>query len=268
MSEQPVAGNVRERDVKMHRLGIWLLMPLMVAYLVVFIMSYEWKDTLKIERVVVEGARILSAKQVVAKTEIYAQSPLYETDIYAVRERLQGDPMIKGVTVSRELPGTLLIAVMEREPLAALSNDQILYVDAEGVLLPHVESTVQFDLPFISGVDSLGGAKIGQALNQPDIYQAIDVLENARSLGIYHSISELNMNHGGDIVLNSTDGGIPVILGRGNFPRKLEMLRSFWSNFVNQGNVDQMRYVDLRFEDQVVVKWNQQPEPSAAKAAL
>lgn len=268
MTEGPVIAAARDGEGQVHRLGIWLLMPLMVAYLVIFIMSFEWRDTLKIERVVVEGARILSAKQIVAKTEIYAQAPLYGTDIYAVRAHLESDPMIKGVTVSRQLPGTLAIVVTEREPLAALSNDQILYVDAAGVLLPHVESTVQFDLPFISGIDSLGWAKIGRAMNQPDIYQAIDVLENAQSLGIYHSISELNMNHGGDIVLNSTDGGVPVILGRGNFPRKLEMLRSFWNNFVNQGNVDQMRYVDLRYEDQVVVKWNQQAEPNAAKAAL
>jgi len=268
MTNGRLNGSARAAGGQVNRLGIWLLMPLMVAYLVVFIMSFEWRDTLKIERVVVEGARILSAKQILAKTEIYAQSPLYETDIYAVRGRLEGDPMIRCVTVNRQLPGTLAIVVAEREPLAALSNDQILYVDASGVLLPHVESAVQFDLPFISGIDSLGKAKIGRPMNQPDIYQAIDVLQNAQSLGIYHSISELNMNHGGDIVLNSTDGGVPVILGRGNFPRKLEMLRSFWNNFVNQGNIDQMRYVDLRYEDQVVVKWNQQAEPNAAKAAL
>jgi cell division septal protein FtsQ len=266
MTDGPVKENVRPAQNRRH--GILLLVFLMVAYLVVFIMSFEWKDTLKIERVVVEGARILPAKQIVGRTEIYAQSPLYETDIYAVRSHLESDPMIKAVLVSRELPGTLSIAVCEREPIAALSNDQILYVDAEGVLLPHVETTVQFDLPFISGIDSLSGSRIGRPMNQPDIYQAIEVLKTAQSLGIYHSISELNMNHGGDIVLNSTDGGVPVVLGRGSFPKKLEMLRSFWNNFVNMGNVDQMRYVDLRFEDQVVVKWNQQAEPSTAKAAL
>ena len=266
MTDEKVKENARPAPHRRH--GIWLLMFLMVAYLVVFIMSFEWKDTLKIDRVVVEGARILPAKQIVARTEIYAQSGLYETDIYAVRAHLESDPMIKAVRVARDLPGTLSIAVWEREPLAALSNDQILYVDAEGVLLPHVETAVQFDLPFISGIDSLSLSRIGRPMNQPDIYQAIDVLRTAQSLGIYHSISELNMNHGGDIVLNSTDGGVPVILGRGNFQRKLEMLRTFWNNFVNLGNVDQMRYVDLRFEDQVVVKWNQQAEPTTAKTAL
>jgi len=250
------------------RLGIWLLMPLMIGYLVVFILSVQWKDSLKIQRVVVEGARILSAKDIVSLTKILAQMPLYETDIYSIRSNLQIEPMIKGVTVRRQLPNTLDIIVTEREPLAALSNDRILYIDAEGVLLPHVESTVQFDLPFVSGIDSLVGAQLGRPLNQPDVYQAIDVLRTAQGLGIYHSISEINMNHGGDIILNSTDGGVPVILGRGNFLKKLEMLRSFWNNYVNQGNVDQMRYVDLRYEDQVVVQWHQPGDTGTSKTTF
>ena len=78
-------------------------------------------------------------------------------------------------------------------------------------------------------------------------------------------ISEINMNSGSDIILYSSDVGVPIILGRGDVTRKLLMLENFWNDFVATNDVEKLRYIDLRFEDQVVVKWLHQPDHQTKK---
>jgi hypothetical protein len=76
------------------------------------------------------------------------------------------------------------------------------------------------------------------------------------------------MNHGGDITLFSVDAGAPIIFGRGDAARKLYLLQTFWRNVVKVQGPEKLQSIDLRFEDQVVAKWNQQTDKPASKVSL
>ena len=103
-----------------------------------------------------------------------------------------------------------------------------------------------------------------------ELFAALEIIRQAQLLDstIYHMISELDMNRGGDIRINSLDAGIPVILGREDIPKKLLLFETFWTNFVNAGDAQKLKYVDLRFEDQVVVKWQDDPAAPSKKVTL
>jgi cell division protein FtsQ len=84
-------------------------------------------------------------------------------DVSAIRERLLKFGWVKDARVSRRLPDTLVIDIVEREP-AALWQDkqQLSLIDSEGVVLDRVPVDKMPDLPLLIGPGANGQA---QALN-------------------------------------------------------------------------------------------------------
>jgi cell division septal protein FtsQ len=72
------------------------------------------------------------------------------------------------------------------------------------------------------------------------------------------------VRNGGDIVVYSAEGGVPIIFGRDEMPSKLVRLETFWNTIVRIRGTQLLQYVDLRYQDQVVASWK--PEPSATKS--
>lgn len=250
------------KQTRKKRPGIsaFLCAGIILCFIVLFVFASQWKEGLKVDRVVVEGANILAGKDLVDLASITPQIPVYETNLYEVRRRLLKQPMLKHVSVTRQLPDAIHIAVVERQPVASLGGNQLRHVDAEGVLLPRLETGVQLDLPLISGVGNVDSIRYGDVVGRAELFEALRLLELGQTIGFYHSISEVQMNEGGDIVLYTTEGGVEVLMGRGSFGKKLLTLQTFWNNFAKPGVLDRLRYVDLRFEGQVVVKWDSQGE--------
>jgi cell division septal protein FtsQ len=252
------------------RWGVWLLIPLLGGCIVLSVLAFKWRSTLTIQRVVVEGLRALTAQQIFSLASISLKSPMYETDLSAIQQRIAAHPFVSGVTITRRLPDALRIQIDERVPVASLNAGGMVYIDAERVALPVVQSSLKFDLPIISNVTGLGQMKFGEVVPSAELGEAIHILQTALDIdtSLYHFISEINMNSGGDVIMYSIDVGVPIMLGRGDVGRKLVTLQSFWTNFVRTQDAGKLKYIDLRYNDQVVVKWTQQTEHSSSKASL
>ena len=252
------------------RLGLWFLVPLVLGLIALEVLSLEWRDSLRIRKEVVEGARIIPAQMIFALAKVQLKSSMYDVDIREVQQRILAQPFVKSATVNRQFPDGLHIRVEEREPIASLSGSQLRYVDADGVLLPYVQTSVQFDLPMISGIPTIEKAQVGDTISNKELFEAIGILQTAIAVdsAVYRMISEINMNNGDDVVLYSSDLGLPIILGRGDVVRKLLMLQSFWNNIVKSDGAEKLRYADLRFEGQLVVKGQQTMENESTKRSL
>jgi cell division protein FtsQ len=73
-------------------------------------------------------------------------------DVAAIRERLLQYGWVKDARVSRRLPDTLVIDIVERKPSALWQDEQRLsLVDAEGVVLDRVPISAMPDLPLLIG---------------------------------------------------------------------------------------------------------------------
>ena len=81
-----------------------------------------------------------------------AKAPQPLVDVAAIRARLLGFGWIKDARVSRRLPDTLVIDIVERKPAALWQNQgQLALIDAEGVVLDRVPITRMPDLPLLIG---------------------------------------------------------------------------------------------------------------------
>ncbi len=254
----PAAG----RAIK--RLGIWLLLPLLAGLIVLCVFSWEWRESLKIQRIVVEGIHLIPAQEIFTMAGIPSKSRMYGVDLFEVRRKILAQPFVKSVAVLRQYPDALRLCIEERNPIASVNNGELLYVDAEGALMPFQALAAKLDLPIISNVDGLQKTPIGEPVANKELHEAIALLQTAQAIdtSLFHFISEVNMNEGRDITLYSTDIGVPIIVGRGDIGKKLVTLQSFWSNFAKSDRAQQLRYIDLRYEDQVIVKWQKENQPA------
>jgi cell division protein FtsQ len=242
---------------KVKRWGYVLLIPLLMCVIALCVISSRWRESLKVQHLSISGTRVVPVEYILDQANVPLQSLIDTVDLYAVRERILQQPFVSSARVTVVYPDGIRIQIRERQPIASLNTGQLRYIDRDAFLLPQIESFMKLDLPIISGVDSLKQAKIGEMIINRELKQAIELLETAKSVDstLYHSISEINMNSGKDIILFSTDVGVPIIVGREEFKRKLIMLQAFWVNFVKSQDVNRLQYVDLRFTDQVVVRW-------------
>jgi cell division septal protein FtsQ len=250
---------------------LWFLGGVGGVMIALFVLSLQWKDARKVAKVVVENAAIFSEKNVRARAKVPAGALIDTLSLTAVRERLVSHPYIRDARVSRSYPDALRIELDERVPVATFTvKGAIRYVDADGVVLPYLESAVTHDLPTITGVPELAGAEFGEAVGGESYFEALAILSDALETdsSVYHLISEVNMSDGDDIILYSADGGVPIRIGRGDTKRKLAMLRAFWDGFVRDEGPENLEYLDLRFGDKIVAKWTNQPKKTGNLSSM
>lgn len=222
------------------------------------------KDNVGIKDVRVSGTRLLSAKDVIALAAIDRSQKLYALDINAVRRRVETNPYVESAEIIRDVRGNIMIVVHERVPVVAVVNDKTVYLDDSARVLPQVQSTQVLDLPLLTGSMRAEDFVPGKKVHNESVLRALGLLDTARAFGddLYHRISEVHVAGDGALVCYTAESGIPVAFGQGGVAVKLAKLDGFWKQYVAREGAQALNYIDLRFDDIVVARWNQQQEPA------
>lgn len=235
-----------------------VLMTLLVVILIgAAVLANMWKSDLKVASVTVEGNSIITEKEIRTQAGINNESKLFDIDLFAVRKRIEQNPFIRTASVNREVPGRIAIQVEERVPIAAVVLDKIFYFDAEGYVLPPTRSENIFDLPVLTGSLQRSELVPGRRYSTTNVQDALTILRMAQQVSdqLYRRISEVHVEADKDIILHTAEFGVPVIFGRGDTAEKLVKFDTFWNEFVLHHGAHELRFVDLRYRDQVVVRW-------------
>lgn len=240
------------------------LLVLLLTLMGVIAFANVWKSSLKVAHVMLSGNRIVDANELFQLANVKHGSLIYDVDLKEVQKNLQSHYYIKEAIVSRNLPSTIELSVVERTPIALINRTDPMYLDEDGVILPHSISKALFDLPILTGVRLGSSVSYGSVVQDSDAHEALDILTAAKLVNteLYHLISEIQLRNGHDIVMYTAEGGIPVIFGQGNIADKLVRLDAFWHDVIRQRGLQNLQYVDLRYDDQIVARWSNQPRPS------
>jgi cell division protein FtsQ len=107
---------------------------LVLAFLAASLWSVYFSTALVTERVDVVGARNLTQSQVAFAAQVPLGVPLARQDLDAIAERTTALSAIESVTVTRDWPRTIRLAVVERRPVLAVSQSSgYVIVDKFGV---------------------------------------------------------------------------------------------------------------------------------------
>ena len=110
-------------------------------------------DYFRVRRVEIVGARYVAASDILAKLHVDTTVSVWDPTS-ALAARVASHPEIQHVVVHRKLPGTLVVEVTERVPVALVPAQGDLRVyDERGVALPIDPARVDVDVPVLMARD-------------------------------------------------------------------------------------------------------------------
>ncbi len=250
-----------EPEIRKSKKPVLLLLLVVGGVAASTLLANIWKNDLPVHNMVVEGNRIVSTAEVLTLAKLDKEQNLFSLDLFEVRKRLEAHTFIRSASVNREVPDNIRIEITERQPVAAVAMGKLKYLDEEGFVLPPAQSEHLFDLPVITGVFRAGDLPSGKQTSRQDVLDGLELILIAKQLDeeLYHTISEVHVEKGKDMVLYSAEYGVPVMFGSDDLAAKLLKLDTFWDSFVTQHGASELRYIDVRYEDQVVVRWKHNP---------
>ena len=160
-----IVGALPVSETALKRLATWSILGVVGAVVVV---AASWvgipgmigtalaesagKAGFRVEQIEVTGLKRMDRMSVYAVALDQQSRAMPLVDLEAVRQKLLRYGWIADAHVSRRLPDTLLVHVVERTPAAVWQdNGQLTLIDASGVLLAPVEAHAIPDLPLVIG---------------------------------------------------------------------------------------------------------------------
>jgi hypothetical protein len=169
-----------------YRAAVLVLVPVVLAGIMIGLwfgarwtgrMLFSRNDRFRIARLEITAGQIITAPLIREYTGLREGMNLFAADIGAIRRAfLRRTPVVRSMTISRLLPDTLSIEVVERQAVARLGRRGSLAVDGGGIVFNSRGG--QRYLPVLVGL-SAGGMKPGQRIDGPgrDAALLLDVCE-------------------------------------------------------------------------------------------
>jgi cell division protein FtsQ len=145
----------------------------------------------RVRAVEVDGAQYLAPRVVVTRMGLDSTANVWDNPT-PITARLRALPQVRTVTVTRKLPGTLVVHLVEQTPVALIPGPGGLRVyDGRGVVLPIDPTRVDLDLPIAAAPD-------------PSVLRMLDVVRR-RLPALYARINGVRRSSSGDLVITLLD---------------------------------------------------------------
>lgn len=90
----------------------------------------------RVQEVMVSGRQQTNRDVLIKALNVSRGAPILAFDILDAKQRLEALPWVRASTIERMLPDTILVSIVEREPLALWQKDEKLHlIDAEGAVI-------------------------------------------------------------------------------------------------------------------------------------
>jgi cell division protein FtsQ len=132
------------------------------ALAAVFILASPWwakaiashLSFFRARRVEIVGVRYIAPSEIIARLRVDTTRSVWD-DLSVLERRVASHPQVAQVSISRRLPGTLVVNVVENMPVAMVSTASgFLVFDDRGRQLPLDPSKVPVDLPIAARRDT------------------------------------------------------------------------------------------------------------------
>ncbi|GAB4273674.1 MAG: hypothetical protein Kow0056_01000 [Coriobacteriia bacterium] len=206
-------------------------------------------DIFPVKTVEVTGVQNLTVEHVLELAQVPEDATLLRFPKDEVRERVEADPWVARVAVTRDFPDTMRIRVEEREPIALVDMlDEYLVVDAEGFVIEKrslaTTDTALVVIRDIEGLDPSAGRKTSSEplLNALAVYRSLSDELKAQLRAISApSIDETAL---------LTNDGIEVFVGKAeDMEKKDAVIREI---IKDQG--EGVIFIDVRTVDRPIVR--------------
>lgn len=230
----PPAGPKPPGKIKKALKSAWTGTRILVAILLVVAASvgaawgartYVTKSPrFSIRTITVEGASKLTPESIAKAGGVAVGQNVFSVDLEQAKKAIEKEPYVAEATVTRKLPNTISIQVVERQPaiLVAL-EDKLFLATQDGHVFKELGPEDAYDLPLVTGI------KPELAVNDRDglailVRRALDVVDEVQKTSIAkrYPVQEVHLEVDGTCELVVGREGISIHLGAPPFKGKLE----------------------------------------------
>lgn len=225
------------------RLPRWRL-ALFGALLLVLLASPLWGPRalsrlafFRVRKVEVNGLRYTPAGEVLARLRVDTTRSVWDP-LDPLATRVMEHPQVESATVSRKLPGTLVVDVVERRPVALVPiGAELRAVDERGVTLPLDPSRTPVDAPVVTAPRVAG------------VYHLLGKMQR-EAPALYARISSIRPAGSGELLVQVAD--VPVRTMTSVTLARLSDIEPVERDLARR----QLRpaELDLRYRDQVIAR--------------
>ena len=209
--------------------------------------------TFRVTDVEISGLELVERGEVLALMELTAETSVWG-DLEAWEDRLAGHPLLEDARVRRRIPGTLVVDVVERRPVALAPTPTLEPVDRKGVLLPLDPAERRMDLPIL-GVRELPapGARLLPTRVRVLAGAAAGLLEADTSF--QRMVSEVAWGDDrATLVARWSEPPVDFLLAPGTPASRLREGLTVLADALGREPEPPPAVIDLRYADQVVVR--------------
>lgn len=225
-------------------IGLLLVLIILIAGVLFIKSSY-----FTVGSVIVEGNKYISVEDVYRIADIPESINIFSLNTANIKTRLLHDLRVDETDVSRQFPGTIVITIKERKPMAYVaSNYGFLEIDKQGVVLAVFKNLKQINVPMITGT-RLENEYVGDKIENQAVKKIVNYLSLLDEVTL-NQLSEINIKPSDEIIAYTLNS---IHIRLGNSERladkaKLtnEMLREL------EGKKIMVEYIDLSYESPVI----------------
>ena len=236
------------------RAAVVLIGAAAVALTVLAPRALRQLDTFRVETVEVTGTRFLEPYAVVRAAGLDRTATVFD-DADRWRAGVLTLPLVDDVRVRRRMPSTVVLEVREVEPVALVGETRLRPVDGTGHVIPLEPAGIVLDLPIVVGAPVTGG-RMGTPAGASAVATLTALAVRAPELS--GRISQLEVGAG---VLRIAFRGESLEALLPTHPTEVQLLqlRLAHADLRARGELHQVRTIDVRFRDQVVVSFLESP---------
>jgi len=243
------------RDLR--RLAQVLLLCLLVGALsLLFVRGYQLLLTsslLSVARIQVNGCTHLQPETVIQQAGIHPGDNILGVDLAEISRRVSSHPWVESAVIIREIPDSIRIDIVEREPLALVRGRAFYLVDPRGRAFVQAFPAEYPGLPIISGMDP---ANVGPGWELPQ--EAMTLLSalyrDCQDYLPWRLISEIQYVPTMGLKVYTLRGGIAITLGTGDYGARMARLGRVLRHLEERGLHHHLRGIDLAYRDRVFVR--------------
>ena len=236
-----------------------VVVGLSLLFLLTLTSAVKWANYRKsfvLTGVDISGYNILEKKDYQVIVSEFKIESINNYKLREISNKIEKNPFVKAVQVSRQFPNVIKINIVERKPLAIINLDEKLMIDNDGFVLPNHSYGDSVLIPVLSGFNPAKDLyPYGEKTLSIKVKEAISILNQlSKSYNkLYNNISEITLNNNDDYVIILSDRPTRVILGKKNIMTKLNILKTF-DKSLGQRQLTDYRLLDMRYNKQLVAR--------------
>lgn len=245
--------------------GLKSLLIYFLAIAVLSIAAYGYKmfnahlqeslSKFELEDIHISGNNILSNEYILKILGLETGSKLLEISPVEVIEKLRESSYVRAVNAVYSLPSTLRINIQEREPVAFLYGQGLNMIDGENFILPVPETNIRWNLPVITGIKEKLGLQGAETIS-PLAKLAVEITRYVQMVDMpfRKMVSEISFANSDYIEIGLSGSSTVIKIDYDKYQEQLFIASRYLKDYIDFSQLDNLEYVDVRFEGQIIVK--------------